>query len=193
MKYWVCILVLSLLSTQLFSQEYKKGYGRSNWQTKYSFAIPDGSTEPYFGGLQLLEIEKDFNVGKPISLFVKTNFGYTNSKVSSNIKFVSLGGGFKLYPKYFASLIADREYQPDNDNLYVDFGLQALVNKTDFDYLYSINLNVYTFRFKKNQSLGTQIGYNMLISNDETNKNIVYKDLKYNIAGFFGLSVNYGF
>lgn len=190
-----CLLLLII--TFLFSISITHGqdvkWSRPNWGLGYKIALPDGATDSYFNNLQLLEFQRNFNIGKPITLFVVGSYVYSNSKVASNLSSASLGGGFALYPIYFFKLISGRDYEPEEDNLHVDFGFQALLNKADFDYLYTMDVNLYTFQFKKGQKISAKIGYNLLLSDDEINKNQAYRNLKYNTAGFFSAGIHYAF
>ncbi len=190
---YLSLLIIVFLSSIDFTSAQDMKWSRPNWGIGYKIGLTDGATGDYFNNLQLLEFQRNFNVGKPITLFVVGSFVYANSKVASNLSSATLGGGFALYPIYFTKLISGRDYEPQEDNFHVDFGFQALLNKADFDYLYAIDVNLYSFRFKKGQKISAKIGYNLLLSDDEINKNPLYKDLKYNVAGFFSAGIHYAF
>ncbi len=191
-KFLSLLIVTFLFSINITSAQDVK-WSRPNWGGGYKIGLTDGATGDYFNNLQLIEFQRNFNVGKPITLFVVGGFVHANSKVASNLSSVSLGGGVALYPIYFTKLISGREYEPQEDNFHVDFGFQALLNKADFDYLYTMDVNLYSFRFKKGQKLSAKIGYNLLLSDDEVNKNQAYRNLKYNTAGFFSAGIHYAF
>lgn len=194
MKYikYILILVLFLeFPNLIYAQDVK--WSRPGFGMGYKIGITDGSTSDYFSYLHVLELNKYFNVGKPVTLFLTGSFANANSKVASNLSSAALGGGISLYPIYFTKLISGSEYEPEEDNLHVDFGFHALLNRADFDYLYAIEVNAYSFRFKNGNKLSGRIGYNLLLSDEEVNKNQSYKDLKYNTGGFFTLGINYSF
>lgn len=191
-KRLIFIIVLFTFSN-LYSQETKKVWDRPNWSISYKLGIADGATNDYFNNIHFVELKKSFNISKPISLNILGGYAHSSGLKGSNLNIVSLGGGISLYPIYLVSLIFNEPYDVKNDNIYMDFGLQALLNKNDFDLIYSLEANLYRFKFKNNQSLSPKLAYNIIISDKEINPNPIYKDLKYNILGFYSIGIAYNF
>lgn len=192
LKITLAFLALTLFG-KLYGQKVEKDWGRPNWSLSYKIGFADGGTEDFFSKAQTFGFKKNFNITKPVSLNLSTGYSHLTGKTGSNINALSLGGGLSLYPIYLTSLIFDNDYDPKSDFLYLDFGFEALLNKADFDYLYTIEANFYTFRFGKNQSLSPKLSYNIFLSDQQTNSNPIYKDLDQNALGFYSIGVTYSF
>jgi hypothetical protein len=187
----LCIGLLS--QANLYAQKIDTGHIRPNWSVDYRFGIADGPTRNYFNTIQSIGAKKSFNVSKLVTLNLLTEFSFAKGKTGNDLNAFSLGGGFALYPRYLVSLIRGRSYEAKKDYTYVDFGIQAIINKTDVDYIYSMEYNVYTHKFKNNQSLSPKIGYNIFMSNQEVSSNPTYKDLSYTWLTFYSIGLSYNF
>ena len=187
------LLAEILITYKTYAQEAKKDWERPNWSLSYRFGLPDGTTNDYFNIMHLVGLKKSFNITKPLSLNLLTDFSHIRAKSGTDINAFSLGAGISVYPIYFVHLLKGDTYVPKEDHIYVDFGLQALFKENDFDYLYTMEANIYRFKFKNKSSLSPKVGYNIFISDENVSSNPIYKDLADNTLGFYSAGLAYNF
>lgn len=161
-------ILFSVVDTHKSVAQEKLSDTRNFYSLTYKFGFADGKdTKTLAKNSNTVQVGKNFTVNNFLSISPIISYTHFGSSTSIKENVISVGGNISVYPQYFATLIFDNVYYASKDRLFINVGLQKIINKSDHTMVFNTDLNLGYIPMGSRLTLSPNLGYQYFISSEK--------------------------